>query len=157
MTREQTEQFEQDRHGNVRRSLDEHRARDGNGGMDGENGIVSVAAGDSGTTQTVFVIPDDASQAILETITLYNNTANAATFHVEEATLNDDGSVDTSTRRSVTRTLAADDERDLEYTGRPFTEDAIAINVSEAAEVGVGVILDHYEEEEPAAVQTDAP
>lgn len=157
MVREQVERYLQDKLGNVRRELDDHRAQAGNSGLNDNNGIADVAAGDTGTTQVVYEIPDDIQQAILQDIHIFNETANAATFHIEEATLNDDGTVDTSTRRSVTYNLSANGDRTIDYTGDPFTEDAIAVDVTEAAEVGVGVILDHHEEFEPASVQTEAP
>lgn len=152
MPHDRQEQFEQDRLGNVRRKLDEYRAREGNVGG-GTDGIVTIAAGDAGTDVVVYDPPDHADETILLEVRVRDTSGGAITFTVQEAELNDDGTVASTTQRSITQDVAANDTTVLEYIGEPFT-DAVAVNASGACEAGVGVITDHEEASEPESEQT---
>lgn len=154
MTRREIETYTQDRQGNVRRELDERRAREG--GVDGDNdGYIDIAGGDTGTDLVAYELPDHADQVHLEQVmTRADDGTGGGTVTILSATLTDDGAVDTTTQRGVPLDMAAAATDAHEIVTAPFTEDAIVVNASVASEVSLGVIADHFEESEPATEET---
>lgn len=162
MGRTENETFKQDRQGNVRRDIDEVRGLDGMEEVDGDgdpNGIVEIVTGDDdGATDVIlFHIPDDASGFHLEEVHAHNGSADPGTFTVYTATLNDDGTVNTTTRRSVPLDVDAGATRTISYSGREFEDDAIVVNSNFTGFIGTGGYTDKPEEIEPASEQTEAP
>lgn len=158
MTRTESEKYVQDRLGNVRREIDGLRAQAGMEGAGGDmDGIAEIAGGDTGSDLVAYKIPEHAQQSILIELHAYNSTDTEATYTIKEATLNEDDSVNTVTKRSVPINVAGGATRIHSYEGIPFDSDAIVINAAFEGEIGVGVIDDHHEENEPASEQTEAP
>jgi len=152
---EEYSEYEQDRLGNVNRKLDQLRAQDGNAGADADNsGILEIAGGDEDTDLVVYELPSDASQVMLDLINFHNNSGGDGTFRILEATLDSSGTITNSTRRSVLYNVSDGATRVVGYEGRPFTDDAIAVNSSVTGEIGLAVISDHKEYDEPAVEQS---
>lgn len=162
MTREQNENFSQDRLGNVNRELDDVRGQDGMDATttDGNpNGILEVTTGDDdGATDLIIMeIPDGASGFNLDEIHAFNSSSAEANFSIFTATLNDDGTIDTTTRRSVPYNVAASTGRTISYVGKEFGDDAIVVQSNFTGHIGLGGYMDRPEELEPASEQTVAP
>lgn len=154
MTRKEVEQYAQDHLGNVRRTLDERRAREG--GVDGDNdGYADIAAADTGTNIVAYEIPDHANQVHLEQILARaDGGTGGGLVTIFSATLNDDGTVNTATQRGVPLDVAEVATDAHELVTAPFTEDAIVVNASVASQISLGVLVDHFEESEPAVEET---
>lgn len=143
---EKTENYEQDRYGNVNRELDQLRGQQGMAGADGDNdGIMDIPAADTGTNQIVYEIPDHTDEAILDLIHAHNDSGGAGTFRILEATLDSGGNITSTTRRSVLINVADGATRAIGYEGDPFTEDAIVINSGFEGEFGLAILSDHKE------------
>lgn len=139
MSRQQFSEFVQDRLGNVNRKLDDYRSLDG---MSTDNGITdqSTTAGSTDTAATdqyvVYTNPDGVTGAILEEFIIDNNSSDdannnlAITFTIIEITLNSNGTIDSTTQRSVTQSVAADTRSTVDYSGEPFKADAIGIDAA---------------------------
>lgn len=154
MTNQRMERYTQDHLGNVRRELDERRAR--GGGVDGDNdGYIDVAAGDTDTDLIAYALPDHVDQVHLEQIlTRADDGTGGGVVTISSATLGDDGTIDTATQRGVPLDMAAAATDAHELVTAPFTEDAIVVNASVASEISLGVLADHFEESEPATEET---
>lgn len=157
MTRQQEEQFEQDRLGNVRRKLDTLRAQAGMWGEDDDNGIVNIAGGETDTMTVLYSLPTHTQESILVEVHAHNsNPTSGTTFSLYELDLDGAGAITGSTRRSVPIEVTSATTRILSYEGLPFDK-AIGVQSEFEGHIGVGVIDDHHEEEEPASEQTAAP
>lgn len=144
--RDEYTEYEQDRFGNERKKLDQLRAQEGMRGADADNeGIEDIAAGDTGTDVVVYTLPDHADQVMLDLIHAHNNSGAAGTFRVLEATLDSNGNITNTTRRSVLINVADAATRTIGYEGEPFTQDAIVVNSGFEGEFGFAVIADHPE------------
>lgn len=148
-------QYERDRFGNSNPKLDQLRAQGGNAGADDDDdGIVEIVGGDTGNDVVVYELPRHADQALLDLVSFHNNSGAAGTFRILEATLDSDGNITSTTRRSVLINVADGATRVLGYEGKPFTGDAIAVNSGMTGEVGVAVIEDHKQYTEDSVEQT---
>ena len=148
------EEYQQDRYGNSNRKLDQLRGQEGMSGANADNdGILDLAAGDVDTDQIVYEIPDHTDEALLDLIQAHNDSGAAGTFRILEATLDSDGNITGTTRRSVLINVADGATRVIGYEGDPFTEDAIVVNSSFEGEFGIAVLSDHKEYNEPATEQ----
>jgi hypothetical protein len=160
MTREQNENFAQDRLGNVNRVLDDVRAQAGNDASTDSNGnpegLVDVAGGDTGSDLVVFAVPEGAASFNVEEISAYNSGGTEDTFQILEAELDDDGNITSTTARSVPFNVGAGISRTISYEGREFAG-AVAVNSNFEGTIGVGGKMDRPEELEPASEQTEAP
>lgn len=157
MTRQQEEQYEQDRVGNVRRKLDTLRAQAGMWGEDDDNGIVNIAGGETNTMTTLYSLPTHAQQSILVEVHAHNsNPTSGTTFSIYELDLDSGGTITGSTRRSVPIEVGSAETRIITYEGLPFGK-AIGVESEFEGHIGVGVIDDHHEENEPESEQTTAP
>lgn len=154
MTREQKENFAQDRLGNVNRELDPVRSISG---MEEGDGLVAIAAGDVGSQVVMMEIPDDAAGFSLMEIHAYNSTTSAGTFQLHSATLDDTGTITSTTRRSVPFNVGSEVGRTISYSGKEFSEDAVVVVSQFEGEVGIGGNMDRPEELEPATEQTSGP
>lgn len=139
--------YPQDRLGNENREIDDVRGRDGD--------MATVDSGSTGTDVVVYELPDDVQEFHLEQIHYSNLTSGSASFEVRSATLNDDGSVDTSTTQTPTYNVSADADEHFEYIGDAFTEDALVVNSDANAQVRFGGYADAKEYHEPAVEQTE--
>lgn len=145
--RRQTENFSQGRNGNVLREPGEIISQDGNY----EDDTVISESGDF-----VLYEMERNEEVYLEELVFLDTSAAANTIQLLDATLNDDGSVDTTTPMTVPEEVSASSKYTEDgYTGEPFTEDAIVINVSGSGEARVGLHSSYKEYEEPAAEQTE--
>lgn len=148
-------QYERDRFGNSNPKLDQLRAQGGNSGADADNdGIVTIAGGDTGNDVVVYELPRHADQALLDLVSFHNNSGAAGTFRILEATLDNAGNITDTTRRSVLINVANGATRVIGYEGEPFTGDAIAVNSGISGEVGVAVLEDHKQYTEEATQQS---
>jgi len=151
---DRVENYQQDRLGNTNRELDQLRSQDGMEGADADDdGIIEVTAGDTGNNLVVYEIPDGVSQVILDLIHAHNNSGGSGTFRILEATLDNNGNIGTTTRRSVLVNVADGATRALGYEGKPFQEDAIVVNSSFSGEFGFAVLADSKQEDEPNVEQ----
>lgn len=160
MSRNENENFSQDRLGNSNRELDSIRGQDGmDAGGDSPSGLLEVTTGDDdgATDLVVLELPDDAEGFHLDELHAHNNTGGPETFSVFSATLNDDGTVDTTTRRSVPMNVAAGVARTISYSGKEFNEDAIVVTSNFTGHIGVGGYMDIPEYRGSAYEQTQAP
>lgn len=158
MARDREEQFEQDNLGNVNRRLDQVRSLEGmEGSDDDDNGIVEIAGGDTGTDLIVYELPTHASRVYLSLIQLYNNSGGAGNYQIYDATLDDQGAVDTTTRRTVPINVADGATRSIGYEGVAFDQDAIVVNAAQTGFVGISVFVDHDQSDEPASEVTQSP
>lgn len=155
MERREKVSYEQDRQGNERRKLDEHRAQDGME-QDDRDGVVSIEAGDVDSEVIVYELPDSAQRAILDEVHSYNESDTGATFSIFSASLDANGDIDTTTRRSVPIDVASTTTRIHSYSGKPFEADAIAVSSSFEGHIGLAVLADHEESHESASEQTEA-
>lgn len=156
MVRRESESYKQDHLGNVRRELDDYRAREG-GVAGGTDGHVDVTADDTDTDLVAYELPDHANQVILEQVmTRADDGTGGGTVTVYSATLADDGTIDTTTQRGVPLDMAAAGTDAHDIVTAPFSDDAIVINASVASEVSLGVLSDHFEESEPASEETQS-
>lgn len=152
MVREEQVQYQQDRQGNERRKLDQLRGQAGMSGANGDdNGIVTIAAADTGSDAVAYSIPNSVDETILDLIHAHNSGDAAGTFRIKSATLNEDGSIDTTSRRSVLINVAGGVTRAIGYEGDPFTDDAIVVESTFEGEIGVAVLSDHKEYIEPSS------
>lgn len=163
-SREQREQFEQDRLGNVRRRLDEIRGQTGNHAETDSNsdpqGLENIAGGETGSDQILMRIPDTARAFHLTRIHAHNSGSSEDTFVIKEATLTSGGAVDTSTDRTVPINVAASKTRFIDYGGEEFDQnnvDAIVVNSNFAGDIGIEGYMDRPEEEEPNTEITGTP
>lgn len=153
MTREEREQFEQDRHGNVNRKLDQFRARAGNVGNDDETGITQIDSAETGTSQILYSIPTHVDEAIVTRIYAFDsNPSGGDTFFLEELTLDGAGNITSSQRRSVPIQVNSNATRTEPYEGAPFTQ-AIGVTSNFEGHVAVGLIEDHDQSSEPDVEQ----
>lgn len=160
MSRNETENFSQDRLGNSNRELDSIRGQDGmEEDANTPSGLIEVTTGDDdgATDLTVLELPDDAEGFHLEELHAHNGTGAAENFSVFSATLADDGTVDTTTRRSVPMNVAAGVTRTISYSGKEFNEDAIVVTSNFTGYIGVGGYMDIPEYRGSAYEQTEAP
>lgn len=155
MARDQEEVFKADRLGNVRRELSEILSRVGSADESNNEGFITVGSGDLDTNLVAYEIPDDVQEFHLELIQAYDSAAtNSTEFYVLEATLDSDGNITSTTRRSVTYTVAAGSNGTFEYHGKPFTGDAVAITSGFEGEISLGGYNVHNEYNEAASEQT---
>lgn len=152
-TRDQQENFSQDRQGNVNREIDTLR---GQGGMESGDGIAEIAEGDQGTPIVAMEIPDDARSAMLSEVHVHNNSTGPGVYEVYSVTLDSGGAV-TRTRRTVPVNVSAGNTRIFSYTGKEFTGEAIAVMGDSTGFVGLGVYVDRPEEIEPDSTITESP
>ena len=149
MAREEVEEYEQDRLGNVNRRIDQLRAQEGMSGQSADDeGIETIATADTNTDLLVLSKPTHADEMILDLIHAHNSQNTAGTFRMLELTLDGSGNVASSTDRSVPINVASQATRAIGYEGTPFTR-AIGVNADFAGEIGVAVISDHKESSEP--------
>jgi len=155
MGRPQVEEFKQDRIGTTARELDPIRATDG---MSEDGGLASLAGDGLGTQVVIIEVPDDARGLVLDVIHAYNSSGASGTFKVFSGTYvdptADDPAIDETTERSITYTVASSDDRVIDYKGRAFEEDFIAVASDFAGEVALGVYNDYREYIEPDTEQT---
>jgi hypothetical protein len=177
MPRNEQEEYEQDRLGNVYRKLDRVRAEDG---YSEDNGIITIntTAGavdtEATATEIVYDLPDDVQQAHLVEIVINNKSADdsgsdlSVDYTIQDSTLDSNGNIDTTTKRSVTDTVGTGSRDEVEYTGREFSDGAIVIDAESEQpsagntatleiEVGVSVYADHLEEYEGTTEITTSP
>lgn len=146
--------YEQDRLGNERKKLDKLRAQEGmKGDTADDEGIVTIGTADTGTDILVYSKPTHAQQFMLDLIHAHNSQNTKASFEVLEAELDGAGNITSTTKRSVLIPVTSVTTRAVGYEGEPFTS-ALAVNSEFAGEIGVAVIADHHEENEPASEQT---
>lgn len=147
--REQEEKFQQDRLGNVRRELDPIRGQDGKELNRG--GLVEVADGEQNTMHVILEIDDEMGAVNVEELTAHNASTAAGTYQLYSATLNDDGTINTTSARSVGIAVGGGVTRPMGYTGRPFNQDAIVVEPTFFGEIGIGFYPHNPEEVEPAS------
>lgn len=150
MTREQEVQYEQDRLGNENRKLDTLRAQEGMAGENDETGIVNIGSASTGTDVIAYSLPTHVDEAIVTELHAYNSTGTGGTYSLFELDLDGNGSVVSSTRRSVPIEVVSEATRINSYEGLPFDK-AIGVNADFEGFVGVGLIADHKEYNEPQA------
>lgn len=151
---ERSESYAQDNLGNVNRELDDVRANEGMAGGDSDNnGIDQIPGGDTGTDVIVYSLPTHAEEVYVEEIHIYNTSGGPGNVQLYSATLDSNGNVDTTTRRSVPYHVADGDTETYGYSGDSFDQDAIVVNASVAVTVGVSVVVDHPESRETGLVQ----
>lgn len=148
MSREQEVQFEQDRLGNENRKLDTLRAAEGMAGASTEDGIVEIDSAVSGNVQVLYSFPTHVDRAFAQELHAYNSTGTAGTYSLYEVTLDGAGSVASSERRSVPIHVASVSTRINSYLGLEFDR-AIGVDADFEGFVGVGLVVDHDEENEP--------
>jgi len=157
MTREETEQYEQDRLGNVNRKLDELRAQEGMVGVDTDDGIAEIASAETGAVQLLYSLPTHADQVMLDLVHAFNSVPTSPnTFSLWEVTLNGSNSIVSSTRRSVPINVASGATRAIGYEGLPFDQ-AIGVSADFQGMVGAAVIVDHNQSSEPDIENTGTP
>lgn len=157
MSREEVEKYAQDRLGNVRRDIDELRAAEGQAGLDTGDGIVEVTSGETGTPVLAYSAPTHASQVILTGLDAFNSVGSGYnTVKVLEAELDSNGSITSTTQRSVPIQVGSGSTRTEDYEGLPF-ENHIAVESEFEGQIGVSVISDHHEEDEPAYTTQESP
>lgn len=157
MPREEKEEYSQDRHGNVRRNLDEFRAREGNVGSDDDTGIAAITSADTGTDQLLYSLPTHVDRAIVTEVWGFNSLGSGDnTFSILSADLDGSNSITSSTRRSVPIVVDSGNTRREAFTGEPF-EKAIAVNAEFEGHVGIGLVVDHEEYSEPDTEDTSTP
>lgn len=154
MTRNQEEQFTQDRLGNVNRNLDPIRAIDG---MEEGRGLTEVLVGEEDTPLVLLEIPSGASGFHIEEVHGHNSSDGDGTFTLWSATLDDAGEIDQLTKRSVPFNVGGGVTRTIPYSGKEFGEDAVVIQSGFEGEIAVGGYMDHREEHEPSTEQRQAP
>lgn len=143
MGRDEDVNYEQDRLGNERRKLDRLRAQEGM--VDGDDqGITEITSTNTGTIQTLHSLPAHTDEAIVTELHAYNGDSVSGTYSLYELTLDENGSIASSTRRSVPIDLATDATRINSYEGTPFTG-AIGVSAEFQGWIGVGLLSDHKE------------
>lgn len=150
------EQYEQDRLGNVRRKIDTLRAQSGMWGEDTGDGIAEIGSAETGAVQLLYSLPTHAQQAILIEVHAHNSATTSGNYELYEVDLDGSGNITASTRRSVPINVDNTQTRIHSYEGLPFSK-SIGVQSEFAGMIGVGVIDDHHEENEPASEQTQAP
>lgn len=158
MPREETEQYEQDRLGNVNRKLDELRAQGGKTFSSSEGGLL-LNSNESGQDRTVYSKRTDQDELIILEVTAYNSAPSGSnTFHMVEG--NPDsanaGQMSNTTRRSVAYEVASNNTRVLDYKGKPFAS-SIGVNSEFGGQFAVAVIEDRKEEVERNTEDTSTP
>lgn len=153
-TRDQQENFAQDRQGNVNRELDTIRAQ---GGMELDDGLVEIQGGQSDTPLVAMEIPDDARSVSLSEVHIHNNSPGPGVYTILSATLDSGGSIVGTTERTVPVNVSSGSTRIFSYTGKEFNEDAIAVVGDTTGWVGLGVYVDRPEEIEPDSTITESP
>lgn len=155
MSRDKTEEYQQDRLGNVRRKIDELRAKEGNNGLDSDNGLVNVGSADTGSVNLLYSAPTHASQVIVDQLSAFNSVGSGDnTFTLYEVELDGSNSITSSTQRSVPINVSSGSTSFTDYHGEPFSA-SIGVSSEFQGQIGVGVFSDHHEEEEPASEQTE--
>lgn len=153
---ERTANYPQDRLGNENRELDQLRAQEGmTGADDDDSGIEEIGTADTGSNVLVYSIPTHADQVVLDLIHAHNSAASEGTFQVFEASLDSNGAIGSTTRRSVPINVSDGVTRAIGYEGEPFTR-SIAVNSEFAGQIGVAVISDHKQSSESASEQTSS-
>lgn len=140
MARREEVSFAQDRNGNEVKALDDQLAQIGmNDESDG--GIVGVTSGDAANDTDVIALDftdDDYEEFIMTEVHAFNDSGSDGTFEVLEASLDSNGNIDSTTRRSVPHDVVAGDSRRIEYDGEPFVDGAVAVNSEFSGDIGVG-------------------
>lgn len=156
--REEEVQFEQDNQGNERRKLDTVRAQEGNaGGLTGGEGLAEIGSADTGGSVLVYSKPTRATQYYVTRINAFNSVGSGDnTFFLEEQTLDGSNSVSSSEQRSVPFSVASGATREIVYEGLAFDKAAGVVSEFEG-QIGISVLVDHEQSDEPNTVQTDAP
>lgn len=161
MTRPQRETFSQDRLGNVNRELDLIRGLDGMDASEDEDGIprglVEIEEENTDEYTLLMAIPEDASGFHLEEIHLHNSEAEGGSAYLASVTLDAEGDVDETTIRSTPLNVSGENTRTVSYSGREFSEDAIAVNAAFEGYVAIGGYMSRLEELEPAIEQEETP
>lgn len=147
MVRDEEVQYEQDRLGNERKKLDTLRAQSGM--VDGtEEGIVHVGSADTGSTLIAFSLPTNVDKAIVRTVEGFNSVGSGDnTMSLYSLSLDSNGNISSSQRRSVPIEVQSSNTRKHDYDGKPFTQ-AIGISAEFEGYVGVSIIADHEEDTE---------
>lgn len=148
MSREEEVPYEQDHLGNENKKIDTLRAQEGMVGGDTDEGIVQLTSADTGSDVLLFSMPTHADQAIVTELHAYNSQSSGGTFSLFEADLDGSGNIQNTTRRSVPIEVVGDATRINSYEGKPFDK-AIAVSADFQGYIGVGVISDHKEYNEP--------
>lgn len=149
MTRDQEEQFEQDRLGNVRRKLDRLRAAEGHVESTPESGIKEIGSADTGSALMLMSLPTHADALMVTEIWGYNSVGSGSnTFHLLEGEPDGTGGMSNTTRRTVDIEVNSSNTRRLDYSGEPFQK-SIGVESEFQGQVSVGVISDHRESSEP--------
>lgn len=157
MPRKEVESFKQDRLGNSRRELDTLRAQEGMSGFNDDEGIVQIQSADTGSDLLILSKPTHAQDMFITQLHAFNSNPTAGdTFSVFEADLDGSGSITSTTRRSVPHQVDSATTAYIDYEGESF-EKAISITAEFEGQVGVAVVSDHHEENEPASEITESP
>lgn len=118
-----------------------------------DEGIATIGTADTGTNVLVYSKPTHAQQYMLDLIHAHNSQNTKASFEILEAELDGAGNITSTTKRSVKIPVTSVTTRAVGYEGIPF-ENALAVSSEFAGEIGVAVIVDHNEANEPASEQT---
>jgi len=152
MPRDEQVEFEQDRLGNRKARLDRLRAREGSVEGD-EEGIVEITGGDTGNTVVVVDSPEHADRIHLTQVRLYGSAVTSGeSATIYEVERDNQGSITSSTRRSVPLVATQDETTTYEYEGKEF-EDDVAVESEFEGYVGVSFISDHDRSTETAEPQ----
>lgn len=158
MSRNEVEQYEQDRLGNVRRKLDELRASTGQ--VAGQEEGLVIVDGNTGTDLIAYSETADVDEAILLDIVAHNSAPSGDnTFHIVTGDIdsNNDGQLSNTTRRSVDYVVDGSIfTKSFEYRGKPFTQ-SIGVNSEFEGQVAVGVVEAREEETETDTEDTSTP
>lgn len=150
MSRKEEVQYEQDHLGNENKKIDELRAQEGMVGGDTDEGIVQLTSVNTGSDELLFSLPTHADEAIVTELHAYNSVSSGGTYSLFEADLDGSGSIVSTTRRSVPVEVVGNATRINSYEGKPFDK-AIAVSADFEGYIGVGVVTDHKEYNEPAS------
>lgn len=158
MSREQIEEYEQDRLGNVRRKLDRLRAVEGHaGGFDNGQGIARIQSGDTDSAVTVYSSPTHTDRAMLLEVWGFNTVGSGFnTFHLVEGDAHGSALMSNTTRRTIDIEVNSGNTRKEQIRAEPFTRDIGVVSEFEG-QIGIAVISDHREEVESDTETTVTP
>lgn len=142
MGREEQVNFAQDRLGNEKKELDDVRAQEGNS-ADTNSGIVSVAGG---AQELAYKIPDEAEAAHLSYIMLHlpSSAGAAHSVRIEDAELDNNNNITSSTDRSVPISVSPGATRTVGYEGSEFSNGGVSVTETTGGASTVEVGLSFY-------------
>jgi hypothetical protein len=146
MSRQEEVQYEQDNKGNERKKIDTLRAQEGMS-AESNQGIVEVSSASTSTSILAYSKPTDADDLYVDSLHAHNSGSTSTTFTLYEATLTG-GTISSVTQRSVPIEVGGNSTKVIDYSGGAFSE-SIAIQSGFEGFIGVGVIADHKEYQEP--------